>query len=145
MTNHAALRDMIASSPADDLPEILAKAGYVEVKLDPSLRDRQDPEPTDEVEKIAWPLLDTAYNLVRVAAVRTVLQTIRDESRAAGVELESDEKLFQQAKESGAPGAPTTYLELAPDSELAASAFYGVYSLLTTMSAEDAEEGLGRE
>lgn len=117
----------------------------VEVKLDPSLRSaKADPNPPTEAEAIVWPYLDTAYNLLREAAVRLVLHEVREQGREQGVDVVPDEELFRQAKESGVEGAPTSYMDLAPDDELAAMSFHGVFGLLVDLAARDAEQGLNQ-
>lgn len=116
----------------------------IELKLDPSLRAaKADPTPPTATEALIWPYLDTAYNLLREAAVRLVLHEIRQQAAEQGQTVEPDEELFRQARESGVEGAPTSYMDLAPDGELPAMSFHGVFGLLVDMAAADAEQGLG--
>jgi hypothetical protein len=115
----------------------------VEVKLDPSLRAAQaDPAPKTERAALAWPFLDTAYNLLREAAVRLALHEVRKQAAEQGFAMPGDEELFAQAKESGELFAPTSYMDLAPDDEMAALSFHGVFSILADKAMEDAVNGL---
>lgn len=142
-----AREQLLAGAPvtADllDRFETEARAGHVEVKLDPSLRAaKEDPAPQTDDEKSAWPLLDTAYNMIREAAVRVTLNEIRRQSVEQGVDVGTDEELFRQAAASGIPGAPTSYADLAPDHINAATLFYECFTTLFDKAMNDAVSGV---
>ena len=109
----------------------------VTVALDPKLHDR---EPSTEAERITWETLDTAWNLLREASVRVTLAEIRSQLTERGEDFPSDEELFKEARESG---APASYLDLAPGNELAAMGLAGAFELLSEQAWADACTGLG--
>lgn len=110
-----------------------------EVKVDPSLHTR---EPENEVERLNWAVLDTTWNLLREYAVRITLAEIREQYP----DLPSDEKLFEEAKqtaeESGDPEVPTSYADLAPVNKLAAAGLAGAFQVLQDDAFRDAAAGL---
>lgn len=114
----------------------------VEVKIDETVHERA---PRDETEALIWATLDTAYNLLRETAVRLTLIEIREQGAEQGVAVESDEELFRECRESGDPEAPTSYMDLAPDNELAARGLYAAFGLLVDQAYEDARQGLNGE
>lgn len=114
----------------------------VKVEFDQSLHPSVKPEELDEATRLAFVALDTAYNLLREYAVRVTLSAIREEAAEQGVTIPSDEELFQQARESGIEGVPTSYLDLAPVDTMAAMALNQAFELLATTAAEEAVEGM---
>lgn len=114
----------------------------IEVKVDPTARDGAQPK--DEIERLTWEVLDTAYALLREYAVRVALVEVRSQLTEQGAtELPGDEELFKAARESGDPTAPKSYMDLAPDVELAAYALNTSLDLLARQALLDAAEGLG--
>lgn len=112
----------------------------VEVKLDPELHKRT---PETVIEGIAWPVLDTAFNLLRDAAVKVVLQELRTSAAEQGAPFPAtDEELFKLARESGDPDAPTSYRDLAPESMLAAEGLHAVFLELIDTATLDAQQGM---
>lgn len=126
-------------SRPDGLPHLVA------VEFDPSMHPNTDYGSLDEPSKLAFAVLDTSYKLLREYAVRVTLASVREQLAEQGQALESDEELFSQARESGNPEAPTGYLDLAPDVDLAALGLHGVFQLLVDTATADAVEGLGLE
>ena len=114
----------------------------VKVEFDQSLHPSVKFEELDESAKLAFAGMDTAYNLLRVTAVRVTLQSIRDEAAEQGQTLPSDEELFKAAKESGIEGAPTSYMDLAPAVTQAAMALHEAFEYLVVVAAEEAVEGM---
>lgn len=108
----------------------------IELKLDPSLRKGK--EPANEFEKLLYPYLDTAYNLLREAAVRATLKSIRDQAASQGVDLPSDDETFAKTAAEGI----SSYMDLAPDNLQAAATFYETFELLTEQAYSDATEGM---
>lgn len=115
----------------------------ITVEFDQSMHPNTEFDKLDEPSKVAFAALDTAYKLLREYAVRVVLTSIREEAKEQGQELPSDEELFRLARESGVEGAPTSYLELAPDVEIAALGLHGAFQMLVEVATVEAEEGLG--
>jgi hypothetical protein len=112
----------------------------IEVKVDETLHNRA---PKPGTEEITWAALDTAWNLLRDAAVRLVLQDMREQAAEQGIDFPAtDEELFQEARDSGDPDAPTSHLDLAPENELAAMGLHSVLQLLAQDAAKDASQGL---
>lgn len=115
----------------------------VEIKLHPELRDAlADPAPKTDEEKVVWPLLDTAYQLVREAAVRAVFVEVRRQAAEQGITLGTDETLIRESQESGVEGAPRSVMDLAPDSATIASTFHAVFEGLFELALRDAITGL---
>lgn len=115
----------------------------VEIKLHPELRAAMaDPTPKTDEDKVVWPLLDTAYQLVREAAVRAVFVEIRKQAAEQGVTLGTDEELIQQSLDSGVEGAPKTVMDLAPDHPMVADAFHSAFEGLFALAMQDAVQGL---
>lgn len=117
----------------------------VTVEFDPSMHPDTDFDSLDEPSKLAFAALDTSYKLLREYAVRVTLASIREQAAEQGQELPADEELFRQAKEGGNPEAPTSYMDLAPDVDLAALGLHGAFQLLSDTAFADAVEGLGLE
>lgn len=123
----------------------MSEARTVEIKLHPELRSAlEDPAPKTEEDREVWPLLDTAYQLIREAAVRAVFVEIRRQAKEQGVEIGDDEELFRQARESGVEGAPTTYMDLAPDHPMIARTFHSAFAALYNLAMQDAATGLNQ-
>lgn len=115
----------------------------VEVRLHPELRQAsEDPTPKTDEDKAVWPLLDTAYQLVREAAVRAVFVEIRKQAAEQGVTLGDDDTLIRESRESGVEGAPTSVMDLAPDHPAIAGLFHQVFEGLFELAMLDAVEGL---
>lgn len=114
----------------------------VTVEFDPELHTKVKFEDLDEPTRIAFAAMDTAYNVLRDAAVRVTLASLRTAQQEAGEDFPLDEELFQQAKESGIEGAPTSYRDLAPQSLEAAMNLDAAFSVLVEMATSDAVAGL---
>lgn len=113
----------------------------IELKYDPALHNGKK-RPSTPDEELIYPYLDTAYNLLREAAVRLVFQEIRDQGAEQGISVGTDEELFAESAASGVPGAPTTYMDLAPDNDMASLGFFTAFEVLAAQALEDASEGL---
>lgn len=116
--------------------EVVANAVPVEVDT-----ERHTREPQDEGERISWAALDTTWNILREYAVRSVLQDIRDQAAEQGIELPTDEQLFEEGRKSGNPDAPTSYLDLAPNTRAAAEHLATAFGLLFDETMQDAGGG----
>lgn len=112
------------------------------VEFDQSLHPSVKPEDLEEPARLAFIGLDSAYNLLRETAVRVTLANIRMEAAEQGKTLPSDEELFQEARESGVEGAPTSYRDLAPSIRQAALALNEAFELLLLAATEEAVEGM---
>ena len=124
--------DDLTPSPTEGHPVTVRT---IEVKVDEKLHSR-NPEPG--TEEISWSALDTAWNLLRETAVRLVLHDLRTQATEQGLDFPAtDEELFQAARDSGDPDAPTSYLDLAPDTEIAAM---GLHSALQVLAQEASRE-----
>lgn len=121
----------------------MSDARTIPVEFDQSMHPDTDYDKLDEPSKLAFAALDTAYKLLREYAVRVVLTSIREEVKEQGGELPSDEEMFRLAKESGVEDAPTSYMDLAPDVEIAALGLHSVFHVLVEVATVEAEEGLG--
>lgn len=112
----------------------------VPVSIDTDIHSR---EPESEIERITWETLDTAWKALREGAVRITIQAMRDSYAEAGVDFPAtDEELFEKGKESGDPAAPDTYLDLAPESPLAATMLSSAFTLLEDQALSEAQEGI---
>ena len=116
--------------------------------IDPVLHDGREPE--SEVERVIWETLDTAWNVLRESAVRVTLLEIRAQLKEQGFEdMPSDEEMFELARQSGDPEAPTSYLDLAPRRgegpavEMAGQSLFTTFQLLADQAMLDASEALG--
>lgn len=102
----------------------------VPVEIDPSLHDSPPNTPADYLLRA---YLDTAYNLVREAAVRMTILSLRE----AGFPMpETDEELFVL------PGGPSCYTDLAPLGGTSSSALYLSFEILAGEVAGAVEAGL---
>lgn len=114
----------------------------ITVAIDPELHADQ---PENEAERIVWEALDTAWNLLRETAVRVTILELREQLAEAGfTNMRSDEELFAEATQPGAdPDMAKSYLDLAPDSKLAAVGLSGVFEILVDQARIEASEGMG--
>lgn len=112
------------------------------VEFDQSLHPLVKPEDLDELARLSFAGLDSAYNLLRETAVRVTLASIRAEAAEQGQTLPSDEELFRLAEESGVEGAPTSYRELAPYDSRSAYLLNQAFELLLVVATEEAVEGM---
>lgn len=114
----------------------------VEVKSDaPDAHD-------NELERLAYAAIDTAWNLLNEYAVRVTLQEIREEAERVGADFPSDTGLFREARESGDPDAPTSYRDLYPgdyDDRLALSGFFAALLVKADEAVRLAAEDVQRE
>ena len=118
----------------------MPEARTVTVEFDPAMHPNTDFDSLDEQSKLAFAVLDTTYKLLREYAVRVTLSSVREAAAEQGQTLEPDEELFRQAKESGDPDAPTSYMDLAPDVDLAALGVHGAFQLLVETASVEAAE-----
>lgn len=98
-------------------------------------------EPEGEVERLTWAVLDTTWRLLREYAVRTVFAEMHQMAEQQGVELDSDEEIFRQLKESGDPEAPTSYFDLSVECPVAATALSNLFLHLEEETRELATNG----
>ena len=110
------------------------------IEIDPELHKGKAPE--DEVTRITWETLDTAWNVLRDGAVRTVLQTLREDVAGPGFPA-TDEELFKLLGERLGDDAPKSYRDLAPRSKDAAALLAATFGLLEDQALSDAIAGLG--
>lgn len=143
------LADRINALPTTNAGENLRKAQVldlakhaVEVKSDaPDAHD-------NELERLAYAAIDTAWNLLNEYAVRVTLQEIREEAERVGADFPSDTGLFREARESGDPDAPTSYRDLYPgdyDDRLALSGFFAALLVKADEAVRLAAEDVQRE
>jgi hypothetical protein len=142
--DYAQLRADLNAVHSDEAPNVLKKAGFLRVAVDPSMHEGKEPEP--ESQRIVWETLDTAWNLLRESATRLALLEVREQLTEQGFEnMPTDEELFERAREEG-EGA-TSYLDLAPDlgdsdvTDAAGQRLYGVLALLGDAALGQAMEG----
>lgn len=115
----------------------------VAVEFDKSMHPSVDYDSLDEPSKIAFAVLDTSYKLLREYAVRVAFSSLREQLAEQGQPLKyTDEELFKLARESGVEGAPTSYMDLAPEVDMAARGLHGAFRLLVETATEEIVEGL---
>lgn len=138
------LRNEIDSVAPDEMADILKKAGFVHVAIDPEMHEF---EPSSDRQRLTWETLDTAWNLLRETAVRIALTEVREQLAEQGfTNMPTDEQLFERAREEGV-GA-TSYLDLAPQTgdggmaDLAAEGLYGVLAMLSEAAYQEARTGM---
>jgi hypothetical protein len=116
---------------------------FIEVKTD------TDNVANDELERLAYSALDTAWNLLNEYAVRVTLQELREEAEEAGfTDYPSDEQLFADALASLDPEAPTSYRDLYPgnlDDRLALSGLFASLLIAAGEAVRLAAEDIERE
>lgn len=110
----------------------------VTVEVDQSMHTR---EPVNEVERLTWAALDTAWKLLREYSVRLVMLELRSQAEVQGVQLPSDEELFSQ--ESDDPDFPRSYLDLAPEPEVAGRGLQAILNVLYAEALAEAQQGFG--
>lgn len=105
-------------------------------------------EPRDEVERLIWEILDTAWNLLREGAVRVTIAELNSQLSENGVEFRLDpEQIF--AENADNPDAPRSYMDLAPQKgdgesvELAGMSLQAAFELLAQQTFADAASGMG--
>lgn len=81
----------------------------IEVKVDPSMHDR---EPADEVERALWAGMDTAWNLIRTTAIRSVAEQVRKNLIEDGGDPPPADEVF--ARFEGDPEGPHAWIDMAP-------------------------------
>lgn len=96
--------------------------------------DNHGRAPQNEVETVAWEVLDTVKKLLEEQAVRAVLA----ELRLASPGIPSDEEMFRD------PDAPTSYADLAPRSAVAKAHMAAAFDALCTVAFDEMCEGLIR-
>lgn len=114
--------------------------GTVDIKIDPALHPA-DEKPDGPGDEMVWAYLDTAYNLLREASVRSTIQAAREAAEGFGItDFPTDEELFADPDliVEGVRG----YLDLAPDHPVAASGLLGAFSALEKLAADTALRGL---
>ncbi len=121
----------------------MSEARTVTVEFDAAMHPNTDFDSLDEQSKLAFAVLDTTYKLLREYSVRVTMASIREVAAEQGQTLEPDEVLFAQAKATGDPEAPTSYMDLAPDVDLAALGLHGAFQLLVQTASEDAAVAFG--
>lgn len=119
----------------------------ITVAIDPELHGGKEPE--SDKQRALWETLDTVWNLMREGSVRVVLADVREQLLKQGFTgMPSDEAVFEQAKASGDPEAPKSYIDLAPNRgdsplvDMAGRGLYGAFSLLAEQVMADASEAL---
>lgn len=137
--NYTELREKIDSVAPDEMAKVLADAGFVHVAFDQERHPDIDFNELDEATKVGFIALDTAYSILGEAAVKVVLAAIRE---SADGDLPSDEELFEESRQSGIEGAPTSYRDLAPSSMHAARHLSSAFDLLVEQAEDDAFLGL---
>lgn len=110
----------------------------VEIKLHPELRQLSaDPTPQTDIDKATWPLLDTAYQLLREAAVRAAFVEISRQAAEQGIE-------WSPSPEEHLADVPEleSIMDLAPDDGNVAGVFHGLFEAFFSMAMLDAQAGL---
>lgn len=113
--------------------------GSIEIKIDMSMHDGQT-EPTSADKRIEWAYLDTAYKLIRIAAVRVIFEDTREQLVEAGLPPRTDEELLQGAADEDQEKAE--YLDLAADEDVACAMLAMAYSHISSATADMARKGL---
>jgi hypothetical protein len=111
------------------------------VEVDPEAHAR---EPRNAEERFVWATLDTAFRVLGVGAVRSVMRGLAEQAAAQNVPWESDEEIFRLAGESGDPDAATSYAGLIPNDAqakiLAARSFYRLLEVTNDIAVETFNE-----
>lgn len=143
------LTDKILSLPTtnagDSVPLNLvveAVKDAVVVELDPKYHPH---DPEDATEALVWAALDTAWNILGEAAVKSILLQIREQSAELGFEMPPDDEIFRLASEDGDPDAPTCYRDLIPESVVAANLIGRAFQILVDLAGNGAAEGFGND
>jgi hypothetical protein len=114
----------------------------VTVEVDPEIHTNP---PKSGIQETVWAHLDTAYNLIREAAVRAVIDDMRRESQKQGLPFpDTDEELFQAAEAEGevlGMEAPKGYRDLAAHSAEVIEAVEAAFRVLVRLTVQDARDG----
>ena len=113
----------------------------VTVSVDPKMHTRA---PSNPAQEIVWAYLDTAYNLLREAAVRLTIQDMRDSAAELSLPFpETDQEVFDAMAAQGAKfdiEPPKEYLDLATHSEAVTTAMELGFKILVQQVREEAME-----
>lgn len=111
----------------------------------PEMHARQ---PHDRTEEIVWGVLDNVYNLLREAAVRLVVQELRETYAEMGVPYPSTDeetlKMMAANAEAAGAGALESFLDLAPHSRHVIEALDLSLRVLVTETRERLDEALDK-
>lgn len=124
---------MSGTTRPDGLPVL------VEVKVDPEFHGGA--QPVGEIQRLTWEVLDTVWSLMREYAVRVTLAEIREQLSERGEDFPSDEELLKRVEEES--GKPTTYLDLAPSTEIAGLGIQTSFDVLVAEAFGDAAREMG--
>lgn len=109
--------------------------GSIEIKIDLEMHPDQE-APTTEARRIEWAYLDTAYKLVRIAAVRTIFADVREQLVEAGLPPRTDKEMLAGA------GEGVDYIDLAADVDLAQGFLAYCFATIGQETARHAKNGL---
>lgn len=113
----------------------------VTVSVDPKMHTRV---PSNPGQEIVWAYLDTAYNLLREAAVRLTIQDMRDSAAELGLPFpETDQEVFESMAAQGAKydiEPPKNYLDLATHSDAVTTALDLGFNVLVEQVRDEALE-----
>lgn len=107
------------------------------VGINPELHPGKAPE--DELQRLVWESMDTAWGFLSEQAVRVAIHILRQGFEAAGEEFLSDEELFTVDH----PDAPRSYADLAVKDVLAAEMLEAGFDRLVDVTLAQAAEEMG--
>ena len=113
------------------------KQRTITVGINPELHPGKAPE--DELQRLVWESMDTAWGFLSEQAVRVAIHILRQGFEAAGEEFLSDEELFTVDH----PDAPRSYADLAVKDVLAAEMLEAGFDRLADVTLAQAAEEMG--
>lgn len=149
MSDYTTLADRINALDTDDPQDNLISrtdvlaivADAVPVEIDQSMYSEleRSRELTGE-ERETLAVVSTVYNLLADTAAKFAARQVRKQAESLGVELISDEEMFEKNK--GMPGGITSYHDLAHHSVELVQDVGGILDTLIEKSVRDATMGL---
>ncbi len=142
------LTDRINALPTTNAGDAIRKVQVLDVvkdavtvAVDPSIHTRT---PDAGGQAIVWAYLDTAYNLLREAAVRLTIQDMRDSAAELGLPFPAtDDEVFKSMAVQGEKfdiEPPKTYLDLATHSDEVVTALDLSFKVLVQQVRDEALE-----
>ena len=119
----------------------------VTVEIDSELHGGK--EPKDEVQRLTWEILDTAWNLLREGAVRVTIAELKAQFTEQGVEFNDADEIFAKNADSDDPGDAKSYMDLALQkgdgmaTELAEMGLASAFEVLAQQTFVDAAHAMG--
>lgn len=113
----------------------------IEVRINPKLHPGQTPE--DELQRLVWEALDTAWGLLSEYATRMAIVHIREGLKEQGIGFLTDEELFAGAAESDNPDVPKSYADMIIGDPLAGEALEAAFERMQDVALTSAAGAFG--